>query len=320
MSLRSTVTTLRGLRALRVLGLTVLTSLALLAGATSVAHAQQGPIGEAAKHFQRGVQLYGEADYHAALVEFRRAYELAPNPTVLYNVGQTYYQLQNYAAALVALQRYVAEAGSGAPHRREVEQTIDTLQSRVGKVAVTGGPPGLDITVDDELVGKTPLDEPILVSVGRRKITALRGGRPLDTRVVEVVSGETRPLVLSAGDETPPSSATPRTVPSKPSPRSAVTTGWIITGSLGAVAIGTGIAAYAQSRSLKSARESVPATKSDLDSKSTWVTRLSIAADISGVLALVAGGITLKYSLSQSSTSETHVALSPAGVHIAGTF
>ena len=301
--------------------LAALASLALLAGPISVARADApAPISEDGKHFQRGVQLYGEADYHAALVEFRRAYELAPNPTVLYNIGQTYYQLQNYAAALVALQRYLNEAGASAPHRREIEQTIDTLQTRVGKIALSGGPPGLDITVDDELIGKTPLDEPVLVSIGRRKVTALRGGRPVDNRVVEVAAGDTVRLALSVGDDVPPPLSAPGTAPAKPSGRSAITTGWIITGSLGAVAVITGTAAYFESRSLKSARDSVPASRSDLDSKSTLVKSLSLAADISGVLALVAGGITLKYSLSQSSTSETHVAISPTGVHIAGSF
>ncbi|TMQ09353.1 MAG: tetratricopeptide repeat protein [Deltaproteobacteria bacterium] len=309
MSLRHTVT------------LAALASLALLSGPISMARADApAPISEAGKHFQRGVQLYGEADYHAALVEFRRAYELAPNPTVLYNIGQTYYQLQNYAAALVALQRYLNEAGASALHRREIEQTIDTLQTRVGKIALSGGPPGLDITVDDELIGKTPLDEPILVSIGRRKVTALRAGRPVDNRVVEVAAGDTVRLVLSVGDDVPPPLSAPGTAPPKPSGRSAITTGWIITGSLGAVALGTGVAAYLESRSLKNARDSVPASRSDLDSKSTLVKGLSLAADISGVLALVAGGITLKYSLSQSSTSETHVAISPTGVHIAGSF
>src|ERR1041384_5358063 len=113
-------------------------SLAVMAGVMSLAlassvRAQPAPspsaVAEAGKHFQRGVTMYNEADYRAALVEFRRAYETAPNAAVLYNIGQTYYQLQNYAAALVALGRYLTEAGASAAHRREVEATIDTLQT-----------------------------------------------------------------------------------------------------------------------------------------------------------------------------------------------
>src|SRR6185503_12531419 len=138
----------------RVASVALVALIALVGGSASIARADV-PAKEASKHFQRGAALYGEADYRAALVEFRRAYEIAPNPAVLYNIGQTYYQLQNYAAALVALGRYLTEAGSGAAHRREVEQTIDTLQTRVGKVAISTTAPGIDITVDDELIGKS---------------------------------------------------------------------------------------------------------------------------------------------------------------------
>src|SRR3954469_14619078 len=102
----------------------------LSGGISSVAYADPQQPGtslkEAGKHFQRGVALYNEADYRAALVEFRRAYDIAPNAAVLYNIGQTYYQLQNYAAALTTLQHYLGEAGPTAPHRHEVEQTLDT--------------------------------------------------------------------------------------------------------------------------------------------------------------------------------------------------
>jgi tetratricopeptide (TPR) repeat protein len=57
---------------------------------------------EASERFRRGVKLYRDADYVAALVEFKRAYELAPNFRVLYNLGQTSRQLKDYAAALDA--------------------------------------------------------------------------------------------------------------------------------------------------------------------------------------------------------------------------
>jgi hypothetical protein len=304
----------------RAVALAALATLALLAAPTPSARADSpAPISEAGRHFQRGVQLYNEADYHAALVEFRRAYELAPNPTVLYNIGQTYYQLQNYAGALVAFGRYLTEAGPTAPHRREVEATIDTLQTRVGKIAVSGSLPGLDITIDDELIGRTPLDEPIVVSIGRRKITALRDGRPVENRYVDVTAGDTVKLTLSASTETKPQTLPGGSTPQS-SGRSATTIGWWVTGSLGAVALVAGGAAFFESRSLKSAREMVPATRTDLDSKATLVSRLSLAADISGALALIAGGITLRMTLSQSESHEAHVSIAPAGIEIAGKF
>lgn len=309
----------------RAISLAVLASLAIWGGAISVAHADApspSAAGEAGKHFQRGVTMYNEADYRAALVEFRRAYEIAPNSAVLYNIGETYYQLQNYAAALVALGRYLSESGPTAPHRREVEQTLDTLQTRVGKVAVTTTQVGCDVTVDDELVGKTPLDEPVLVSIGRRKITVLRDGRVIETRFVDVAAGDTVKVALSGGDATarPATSPGSTTTSSKSPGMSRVTLGWYITGGFGAIAVGAGAAAFVESRSLKSARDSFPTSRDTLNSKGNLVKILSYTADGTALVALVAGAITFKMSLSETSSHEAHVAISPNGIQIAGKF
>jgi hypothetical protein len=311
----------------RTVCLAVLVSLAIPLSLRPAAHAQPAAPAatEAGKHFQRGVTLYNEADYRAALVEFRRAYETAPNAAVLYNIGQTYYQLQNYAAALIALGRYLTEAGPTAPHRREVEQTIDTLQSRVGKVAISTSSPGADITVDDELVGKTPLDEPVLVSIGRRKITALRDGRVTETRFVDVAAGDTVPVSLAADVRSTP--AGPVVPPDKGPSQSTITTGWIVTGVAGAAAIGLGGYAWLASRDLSNARngtpvspDGLPAKRDDLSSKSSKVSTFSHLADAAVIVAAVAGGVTLYLSLSRSKEHETHVAITPTGLQIAGTF
>ena len=300
----------------RALSLAVMVCMALASPANAQPPAPSpAAVAEAGKHFQRGVTMYNEADYRAALVEFRRAYETAPNAAVLYNIGQTYYQLQNYAAALVALGRYLTEAGSSAAHRREVEATIDTLQTRVGKVAVTTNLPGCDITVDDELVGKSPLEEPVLVSIGRRKITVLRDGRVTETRFVDVAAGDTVNVALSAGDRSDQVGSAP-----KSSGKSSTTWGWYVTGGLGAVAVGTGVAAYFESRSLSDARGKFHASADDLNSKGNLVKWLSRTADVSGALALIGAAVMVKISLSRSETSEAHVAITPNGIRVAGQF
>jgi hypothetical protein len=306
----------------RVVSVVLVAVLALVGGRASIARAQSSStiVKEASKHFQRGVALYGETDYRAALVEFRKAYELSPNPTVLYNIGQTYYQLQNYAAALVALGRYLTEAGAGAAHRREVEQTIDTLQTRVGKVAISSSAPGCDITIDDELVGKTPLEEPVLVSIGRRKITALRDGRVAETRFVDVAAGDTVNVTLSGVEAARATQAAAGAADTGPSGRT-VMIGWVSTAVLGAAAIGTGAVAFFASRDLSDAREhGFPVTASELSNKGSKVKTYALAADILGVATLVAGAISVKLTLSQSSSHEAHVAIMPNGLQLAGKF
>lgn len=307
----------------RALALTVLVGLALPAALTSVVRADPptaAAVADAGKHFQRGVTMYNEADYRAALVEFRRAYEIAPNAAVLYNIGQTYYQLQNYAAALVALGRYLTEAGPGAAHRREVEATIDTLQTRVGKVAVTTSAPGCDITVDDELVGKTPLEEPVLVSIGRRKITALRDNRVTETRYVDVAAGDTVNVALSGGETAGPQQAATPPVDTGRS-RTTIIAGWAATGVFALAAGYCGVTAWSASSDLKDKREKgYPVMASDLDDLSKRVKTYALAADILLAATVVAGGISLKWTLSQSSSHETHLAVVPGGLQLAGTF
>ncbi len=313
-------------RALRSqLSMILLAGLMLGGGSAVVAYADVpagSPVKEAGKHFQRGVTLYTEADYRAALVEFRRAYEIAPNAAVLYNIGETYYQLQNYAAALATLNRYLAESDATAPHRREVEQTIETLQARVGKVAISTNVPDCEIAIDDEVVGKTPLAEPILISIGHRKVTVTRPGRPPEIRFVDVAAGDTVPLSLSFGEpsDTALVPSPPRTTGAHSDGSGLITAGWITTGVLGTGTAITGVLAILASRDLKNARGTFGVSHADLASKSSRVTTLSAVADVLGVATAVTGGVTLTLWWRRSNSREVHVALAPNGIQFAGTF
>jgi hypothetical protein len=58
----------------------------------------------------------------------------------------------------------------------------------------------------------------------------------------------------------------------------------------------------------------------DLNSKSSRVKTYGLAADILGLATLVAGGISLKWTLSMSPTRETHIAVTPSSIQLAGHF
>lgn len=293
-----------------------LTVLLLVAGTL---HADPSPMEEAGKHFERGVSLYEEADYRAALVEFRRAYEIAPNAVVLYNIGETYYQLQNYAAALTALERYLAESGEQAEHRADVAKTIDILKTRVGKVEITTNVPGCEITVDDEFVGKTPFTAPVSISIGRRKITAMRAGLPPDTRFVEVAAGDTvkAQLALVAPVEKAPE---PIVAAQPAGGTNLATAGWITTGALGAGALVFGALAWKASSDLKDARGTFGVSHDDLDSKAHRVQVYSWIGDGLGIAAIVVGAVSLKLTLSKSKEHEVHATLGPTGILVGGNF
>jgi hypothetical protein len=159
------------------------------------------PVQQAAEHFERGVRLYEEQDWRAALIEFERAYALIPRFQVLFNVAQCRYQLKDYAGARGAFERYLGEAGGkvAQDERDRVQATIEDLRGRVAQVRVETDASGAEITVDDVLVGTTPLPTPILLSEGRRKIAANRPGHEQVARFVDIAGRDSIAVKLVLG-------------------------------------------------------------------------------------------------------------------------
>ncbi|WP_438026851.1 PEGA domain-containing protein [Sorangium sp. So ce233] len=250
---------------------------------------------EADARFRRGVELYGEADYIAALTEFRRAYALAPAYQVLYNIAGACYQLRDYGGARIAGDR-----------RAEVERDIAVLRGRVATVALSTSAPGVEISVDDVPVGKTPLAEPLLLSAGRRRIVVEAPDRPAVVRVIDVAGGDHVQLRIDlpearalrdegAGSPVASSSAQPG-APVERAPRaarSAPVLPWIATGTLAAGAAVTGIIALGASADLQAALDAFPGDARAIDRERKRTATLALTADLLAGAAVVAGGVSL---------------------------
>jgi hypothetical protein len=302
-------------------------------------HAQPSdePTRDASKHFRRGVELYTETNYPGALIEFKRALELAPNASTLYNVGETQFQLQDYAAALATFRRYLDEAPPTDGHRAEVERNVRVLNARVGYVHISTVPAGAEVSVDDEFVGRTPLARPVLFSIGHRKVVASLPGRPPVTRYIDVATDDDLSITVqlpppAVGTALPESDA--RWSSSLPSARpggSAAgwrTVAWVGAGTLGAAAITFGGLAIEESRELQRARSAYPASASTLSHASNLTATYSVAADCLAAATIVVGGLALYWTLSTpSSTSSrrgsapaTRILLGPSSAHFQALF
>ena len=221
--------------------------------------------------------------------------------SVLYNIGETQYQLQDYAAALTTFERYLAESGATDPHRAEVESNVEILRARVGHVSVVTIPAGADVTVDDQAAGRTPLDRPLLVSIGHRKIVATLAGRPSVTRYVDVATDDNLSVTVQLADPTPPPTSRTGVAPpwpaEAPAPSHAGTTwrivGWTTTGVLAASALTMGLLAEKASSDLATARGSYPVTAATLNHDASLTSTYSVVADSLAIAAAVVGGITL---------------------------
>ena len=160
---------------------------------------------EAGERYQQGIKLYEDGDYAASLAEFRRAYSLAPAYQVLFNLARVHRQMQNYIEAQRHFERYLREGGRRVPRARaeEVRRELDELRKRVARLDIRCGEPDVEIFLDDESVGKTPLTEPVLVNAGRRRLTAVKPLYETFRTTLEVVGAETRVVVIALIEQAP---------------------------------------------------------------------------------------------------------------------
>ncbi|QRN99840.1 PEGA domain-containing protein [Archangium violaceum] len=322
-------------------------TLALSGGSAGAAGRTRGPskanLEEAQSRYQRARELYEENDYQAALVEFQRAYELAPSYRLLYNIAQVQYQLQDYAGALGSFQRYLEEGGGELPAQRrdEVQREVDRLQARVATVRITVNKPGAEISVDDVPVGTSPMRTPLQLNAGRRKISASLPGVTPVTRVVDVAGRDSLDVSLEfAAPSAPAPVASVAPAPSSrpEAPRSAVAAPpevvksqrstplvpWIATGGL-AVATGvTAVLALNASGDLKTQRDTFGVSRAQLDQASGRTRTLALTTDVLAGATLVAAGVstwlTFLREPEPASSADVQVGVGPGGVGVAGSF
>jgi hypothetical protein len=305
-------------------------ALGVVAGLATNAHGDS-KIDDAKAHFKSGTELYDENNFRGALVEFQRAYELAPSYRILYNIGQVDMELQDYAGALVAYRRYLREGGSDVPPARvgQVKDELDKLSRRVGQVVVQTGA-GAEVILDDLRVGFAPLPEPLTVNTGRHQVTVHVPGHDPDTRVVDIAGQETITVAIDNDLAAPGGGGTsggsvsttaPAPVPSGPPSRAPMITMWTFTGVFAVTATITGIIALSDAGTLSDLRNTYPTSKSQLDSARSKVTTMAAVTDAFGAAAIVSAGIATYLTLCHHhATEKLAVSVTPTGAFVAGRF
>lgn len=295
---------------------------------------------EARSHFLRAVDLFKEGDFRVALIEFQRAYDAAPNYKVLYNVGQTCLELQDYACALKAFRGYLDGGARELPaaRRSQVESEITKLETRVARVEIAVNVDGADITIDDVSVGKSPLKEPVLVGAGRRKIVASKAGFVPASNVIDVAGGDRPRIQLGLGEPTAIVAPVPTDVNRPlPAPNSVegATTGsptvrttnapstafWIGVTATGVLAVGTGVLgglAVASKNTFDSRVARTGVTTKEVDDARTKTRTLALATDITGGVAIAAAVTTVVLALTTHRTrvaeESAHLVIGPGSV------
>lgn len=318
------------------------------------ASAESERVTEGRTHFTRGVEYYKDEDYRNAMVEFKRAHELAPNYKLLYNLSQTAQELKDYAFALKSLERYLAEGGNdiAAERRAEVTSTIKKLKQRVAEVTLKSNTSSAEVLVDDVPAGRTPLSSALIVSAGRRTITVTKGSQTA-TRTIEVAGGERAELSLDLASAEPHAAAVPRSgepspvhtghadvaktkrpnrhesvtqAPSEPHHGSNPTWIGVVATSVFAVAAGvTGGFALAAKRDFDGTLDRYPITPGDVADARDKTRKLSLATDILAGAAVLSCGVTVWMAVANGksdtrTSARIGIALTPRGLAAEGRF
>lgn len=269
----------------------------------SIAAAQSGaktaaaadPSIEASERFQRGVKLYKALDFAAALVEFKRAYELDPNYRVLYNLGQTSRELRDYAAALVAYERYLEEGGAQIQglRRKEVEKALEELRQRVGTVTFSIDVEGAEVFVDDVAIGVSPIQRALTVNVGQRIFSATKLGHAPARRAIEIAGRDSVEIKLelpNLATETP-TGETPPALQPPPPPRDPPVDALValgLTGASGVAAAVLGGVTLSAQADLDDALGSFPGDPAAIEDAQGRTRSMAIATDV--MLGVTAAG------------------------------
>jgi hypothetical protein len=126
---------------------------------------------------KRGLELRRAGRSEEALQLFRRAYESAPSPRTLGQMGLVESSLQLWIDADGHLTAALATPDDGWVHknRQFLDQAIDRTREHVGELVISG-PPGAKIAVGGKAIGALPLPVPVRIAEGAVAVSATSDG------------------------------------------------------------------------------------------------------------------------------------------------
>jgi hypothetical protein len=142
---------------------------------------------EAIAHFDKGLALYDQGAWAAALAEFHEAGRLYPLRNAVYQAGLCLEKLQQYDEALERFEAALRDFGATMPAAVKdlVERKVVEMRGLVGEVTVEGAEPGATISIDGRRRGEHPLLIPLRVAAGRHLVRVEKTGyQPFEAQIL----------------------------------------------------------------------------------------------------------------------------------------
>lgn len=267
--------------------------------------------------FQRGVELFHETNFEAALAEFRKANEVAPSYRILYNIAQTYFELHDYVNALKFYKQYLADGGAEVVGVRKstVEEMIQKLTARIAFVEISVNLDGAQVSVDDVPIGISPLDGAVPMNPGSRRVSASKAGLPVVTRTIAVAGSDRQSVALTLREPTAlpqEVSSTARLDVSSPERSTSNSNAALVTSlaATGACVVATGVFGWLTVRARNDFDhdlDKLNISASQLDNDRSRLRTFALITDIAAAATVVGGAASLYFVLSRPSRDKTRV-------------
>lgn len=145
--------------------------------------------------FQEGVDAFDKGNYEAARAAFKQAYALKQHPAVLLNLAQSSLKSGHYLEASKMFQTYLNDPQGDK--KADATKGLTDARSKLGRLDVTA-PPGSEVTVDDAVVGKTPMSDPLDVEAGNHTVRVKLPDNTSSEQKIVVTAGQVQPVRFAA--------------------------------------------------------------------------------------------------------------------------
>lgn len=130
---------------------------------------------EARAHFEKGLSLFDEEAWDAALVEFQKSRELFPTRAATKDAGFCLRKLHRFDEALDMFEALLAFPNLPVDDREIAEREVRGLKALVGRIELRGMEPGATVVVDSRARGTSPVP-PVRVPAGTHVVRVVKQG------------------------------------------------------------------------------------------------------------------------------------------------
>jgi hypothetical protein len=133
---------------------------------------------DAKRDYDAGRLLFEDGDFATALLKYRAAYDTTHDARLLWDVAVCQKSLRHYTEALATLTRYLAEGGDllAAQDRKDAQDLSRALRPFTTAETIRVNEPGAEVSVDGQVVGTSPLEAPVTLDIGMRRVRVSKEG------------------------------------------------------------------------------------------------------------------------------------------------